>query len=243
MASNGSELQKNSELQHIVSALCHDLSAPIRHIREFVNLLISSFEHDLTPEQQDYRDFITGGVKDIEKKLDGLLVYSRLGTQPTHKVATDFSRLFQNAYRNVTDEMQEIPPLGINIIGDWPILTVSPQHITDVFYHLLQNAIEHRRPDIELVIDVIIEQHEQAWQFTINDNGQGVETKNVDYLTQLFTTSGNQRGKVGIGLPIVKRIIADLHAGSFTINTTQLGFSASFTLPDIELTLPDKNGV
>ena len=74
------ELRKsNLELEQFAYAASHDLKEPLRAIKIYTQILEKQLQSKLDRESQEYMEFITGGVERMQKLLDDLLNYSRLG--------------------------------------------------------------------------------------------------------------------------------------------------------------------
>jgi signal transduction histidine kinase len=109
-----------------------------------------------------------------------------------------------------------------------------------VFLNLIGNGVKHANKKIEIEISVI----EGIIHCSVKDDGRGVNVNKLrsifdDYVQVSDKNSGATKG-VGLGLPIVRRII-ELHCGAITADSNiGGGFCVDFSIPR---TLADrKNG-
>ncbi|MFK7976607.1 MAG: hypothetical protein AB8C02_10745 [Halioglobus sp.] len=58
--------KQTAELQEFLSIISHDLAAPIRHVREFSRLLLSTLQTK-TSDQQKYSQFVETALNILEK--------------------------------------------------------------------------------------------------------------------------------------------------------------------------------
>src|SRR3954451_6546599 len=89
---NEALLKVNGELEEFAYASSHDLQEPLRMINIYTQLLVREFSGQ-SEKAQTYGNFIEGGVKEMEKLLSALLIYSRTIHPDTAKVDnTDLSK-------------------------------------------------------------------------------------------------------------------------------------------------------
>jgi two-component system, sensor histidine kinase and response regulator len=72
-----------------------------------------------------------------------------------------------------------------------------------------------------------------AWEFTVTDNGIGIEAQYFDRIFTVFERLHTQRAHpgTGVGLAIVKKIV-ERHGGTISVSSeVGQGTAFSFTLP------------
>jgi light-regulated signal transduction histidine kinase (bacteriophytochrome) len=98
---------------------------------------------------------------------------------------------------------------------------------------LVSNAIKFRNKKTQTIIDINCSESEENWAFTIEDNGIGVENKNLEKIFVIFKRLHNrdEYAGTGIGLAHCKKII-DLHGGKIWMESTKdIGSKVIFTIP------------
>jgi chemotaxis family two-component system sensor kinase Cph1 len=105
--------------------------------------------------------------------------------------------------------------------------------LEQLFQNLIGNAIKFRgekRPQIHIGV---VRRHAE-WEFSIRDNGIGIDPKEVDRIFIIFQRLHTQEEYpgVGMGLAICKRIV-ERHGGRMWVESeVGSGSTFYFTLPD-----------
>ncbi len=135
--------QRNRELQQFASVLAHDLGAPLRSIRGFIELLKSDCGGELNEDCQSHLHFILDTAQRMERLINDLLSYARIEDQQSPYVAVDCERAFQQAVANlhaaISDSHAEITADPL------PTIQANPTQMVQLFQNLIDNAIKYRR--------------------------------------------------------------------------------------------------
>jgi signal transduction histidine kinase len=115
--------------------------------------------------------------------------------------------------------------------GDLPEVMGQHERLTQLMEQLLRNAIEHRA-EAAPRIQVGSERQNGTWQFTVLDNGPGVE---ADYLEKIFLPferlHKSAQSGAGLGLAICREIV-ERHGGAIHAESPAGGGAAfRFTVP------------
>lgn len=92
--------KQTAELQEFLSIISHDLAAPIRHVREFSRLLLSTLETK-TSDQQEYSQFVETALNTLEKKLAAITALSNTGCSEESVVVNEPSPLIEQVSAGV----------------------------------------------------------------------------------------------------------------------------------------------
>lgn len=114
---------------------------------------------------------------------------------------------------------------------DLPEVNCDPNQIVYALACLIDNSIKFRsedRPEIHLSVAG----DDDAWLFSLRDNGIGIDPKNGERIFHLFKRlNGDKYGGAGVGLAICKAIVAQ-HGGRIWLGTNRgAGATFQFTLP------------
>jgi len=154
--------------------------------------------------------------------IDGILEYSRLGRIKVSKESVDINKLVEN----VIDSL-DLKNNTIDIKSNLPVIKCEKIRIYQVFQNLISNSIKYNdKKQGKIVIDY--KELPNAHQFSIADNGPGIDEKYHDKIFQIFQTLQvrDKFESTGIGLTIVKRIV-ELHGGTVIVKST-VGKGAKF---------------
>ena len=77
----------NHELEQFAYVASHDLKAPLRAIHNAAKWLEEDLEEHLTDETREHLNLLRGRVKRMEKLLDDLLEYARIGRATDNRYA------------------------------------------------------------------------------------------------------------------------------------------------------------
>jgi light-regulated signal transduction histidine kinase (bacteriophytochrome) len=113
-----------------------------------------------------------------------------------------------------------------------PIVTGDETLLMQLLQNLIANAIKFRREEPPRV-HISAVQEENEWNFSVRDNGIGMET---EYFERIFTIfqrlhSRSEYPGTGIGLAVCKKIV-EHHRGRIWVESTLgVGTTFHFTIP------------
>jgi signal transduction histidine kinase len=223
--------KSNHELQQFAFSASHDLKEPLRMIGMYTQLLQKRIKSALDERSEEYMFYMTDGVKRMQKLLDDLLSYSRLGKNEQDIQNIDLNQTLLNVTQNLTVIIEDTHTRikGANL----PTIKASATEMIQLFQNLLANAIKFRKEGI--APEIIIESHETDTEFTISicDNGIGIkeayQKKVFDIFTKLHAAS--QYEGSGIGLATCKKIVEELDGRMWLTSTEGVGTTFYFSLP------------
>ncbi|MDF9796938.1 PAS domain S-box-containing protein [Catalinimonas alkaloidigena] len=227
----------NESLEQFAYVASHDLQEPLRKIRAFGDRLQSKYQEQLDETAQDYINRMQNAAGRMQKLIDDLLKYSRVGRfqDPFQEVNLDelFSNIIEHLEERINDnharvEVKTLP----TVLGDVSTLE-------QLFTNLLTNALKFKKADQAPLIKVwsenVHEEGEARHQIYLQDNGIGFDEKYLDKIFNIFQRlhGRNAYEGTGIGLAICRKI-TEMHGGSISA-TAKLGEGATFivTLPVI----------
>jgi PAS domain S-box-containing protein len=218
----------NEELKNFAYVVSHDLKAPLRGIGSLADWLVADQAEKLDDEGREYLRLITQRVRRMDGLIDGILQYSRVGRIRETLVAVDLNQLLQE----VIDLLAPPEHIAIIIASALPTIRGEKTRIQQVFQNLLSNAIKYMdKPKGEIRIECAPVGEE--WEFSVSDNGPGIDVRHHKRIFQLFQTLA-PRDKVestGVGLALVKKIV-EMYGGRIWLESKSgEGSTFFFTLP------------
>lgn len=196
----------------------------------FAELLEMRFKDALAGDGADFIGHIVRGVERMQRLIDDLLAYSRVGTHGKPFEETDLERLLGGVLGNLHKAIQES---GAIVTHD-PLPTVWADwtQMGQLLQNLISNAIKFRRgPGPRIHVGVICDG--DAYRFRVTDDGIGIDPSYFDRIFVIFQrlhAQGEYPG-TGIGLAICKRIV-DRHGGRIWVESESgRGTSFHFSLP------------
>ncbi len=218
---------------HDLIILDHENKSVDFIIKESDNLPYTFIENEMLKYTNN--KFLIGtpeGLFSIETPMNdmiqGILEYSRVGRTEEKVEKVDLNKLL----KDVIDLLSPPNNIKITVENKLPEYTADSTRLTQLFENLLSNPIKHLDKP-QGIIKVGCASKAGEWEFSISDNGPGIEEQYFEKIFKIFQTlQPDPTGKsTGIGLTIVKKII-DLYEGKIWLES-ELGKGTIFyfTLP------------
>jgi signal transduction histidine kinase len=220
-------MRKNKDLEEFAYVVSHDLKRPLRNIYTLIDWLTDDDEYEFNEEANQSLQLIKEQVTQMDLLVEGILNYSlQIGKEQVVKVV-DAQVLVK---RIITVNSSET--VTITLKERLPKVSFNESELLQVFQNLIQNAIKHT--DKELVeIYIGYKKTKAAHQFSIQDNGPGIDEKYHGKIFELFQKLevNTEIDSIGIGLALVKKII-ERNGGSIHVES-ELGKGTTFvfTIP------------
>ncbi len=225
------ELERsNQELQQFAYVASHDLQEPLRMVAGFTKLLERRYKDKLDRDAQEFIHFAVDGALRMQKLIDDLLSYSRVGTHHIPFEPVDCNYLLDQAISNLQVAIEENHAAITR--GNLPTITCNGSQMVQLFQNLISNAIKFRGADSPRV-HIAAERRGEEWLFACRDNGIGIDIQYHDRIFKIFQRlhSRDEYAGTGIGLALCMKIV-ELHKGRIWMES-ELGKGATFyfTLP------------
>lgn len=164
----------------------------------------------------------------INRMKNALQLYTSISNFNGKYVEIDMGNLLSEVVSEVGKQFQM--ESGVFTIDAMPTVIGYESLIRALFYEIVKNAFENKSHKTALHIHIGVEQREDMWQFTIQDNGIGATPQDLERIfNPYFTTRGGKFA--GIGLALCKKIV-ELHNGRiWATSTPNEGTKLWFTLP------------
>ncbi len=218
----------NQSLNEFAYVVSHDLKAPLRGIASLASWIREDCSEQLDETGKEHLDLLQARVRRMHNLIDGILNYSRVGRSREEKKAVNLNQMLPE----LVDSLSAPDHIQIRIPADLPVVTVRPTQIAQVFQNLLSNAIKFcDKPAGNVVISC--QQNGDFWEFSVSDNGPGIEERYFEKIFQIFQTlkSRDEYESTGIGLAIVKKAV-ELNGGVVALKSVMnVGSTFSFTIP------------
>ncbi|HZX33413.1 MAG TPA: ATP-binding protein [Rhodocyclaceae bacterium] len=223
-------LQANIELQHFAHAMAHDLQTPLRSIVGFAQLAQARMQQYGDREIDDWSAQVVNNAKRLQTLIQGLLAYARLDARAIRVEPADMNRVFDEVVGSLQVIVRETGAVVGR--GELPTLPCVRTQIGQVLQNLIENGIKYNRAPSPKVF-VSCRPAGDGWEFTVADNGMGIDPKHHDRVFGMFSrlhAYGDIPG-TGIGLALCRRIV-ERHGGRIWVESREgEGATFHFTLP------------
>jgi PAS domain S-box-containing protein len=235
--------QSNKDLEQFAYVASHDLQEPLRTIVGFSQLLKRRYGNMLGKDADEYIEFIVDAGKRMQAQIQDLLQYSRVSTKGKKMTWVKSGAVLEDAINYM---QRSINRSGAIITHDQlPVVLADASQLEQVFQNFLSNAIKFSKVGILPEIHVSAKSLGDRWQFSVKDNGIGIEPQYFDRIFIIFQRlhTNKEIAGTGIGLAICKRII-ERHGGEIWAESEPMeGSTFYFTLPAVpDMIRPIKSG-
>lgn len=181
----GEKLERsNRELRVYASAISHDLREPLRTVAGFVDLIRTRYTADLPAEARELFDYVISGTQRMDQRITAILDYARAGAAAAPPHPVDTAQVAAAAARDVSKVLDEA---GVRLrIGELPIVDADDVQLQRVFQNLLTNAAVYHRRTVTPRIEISARHLDGHWEFTVADNGPGVQGGARDSIFRMF---------------------------------------------------------
>ena len=229
-AANRELRRTNAELQEFAHIAAHDLKTPLRAIGTLADWIAADYADKFDPQGREQVRLLVTKAKQMTALIDDILHYSGVSCSAQKPQPVDLNVL-------VADVIAELdPPDHIEVTAEknLPTIVGKRTHIVQIFQNLLGNAVKYMdKPKGR--IRVACAEQPDFWQFSVADNGPGIDAKYFEKIFEIFQTLGrcDRVESTGIGLSIVKKLV-ELNNGRVWVES-QVGQGSTFffTLPKL----------
>lgn len=219
------QLEKsNEELDEFAYVASHDLRSPLQAVKNLANWIRDDNIETLPEETNRHIELMHQRILRMERLLDDLLQYSRVGRTEQSIVEVDVAKLLDTIIASlpVPEGMQ------IQVEPGMPVMRTLTVPLDMTFSNLIQNAIKHHdRADGTIVIS-----HEDQGdfvRFSVQDDGPGISPEFHQRIFKMFETL-RPRDDVegsGMGLSLVQKTVETI-GGSVSLES-QPGQGSTFS--------------
>jgi two-component system, OmpR family, phosphate regulon sensor histidine kinase PhoR len=219
--------KRNAEF---VSAVSHEMKTPLSSIRAYVELLVDGeAEDDATREE--FLGVINDQADRLQRLIDNLLSLARIeaGVVAVNKAPQSLNERLAEAVRVLepTAEQKsirlttEFSQLYLGVLGDRDLLLQGA-------INLITNALKYTRSGGEVTVRSRLNDKEVI--FEVQDTGVGLSPDDCQRVFEKFYRVKKDREMAqgtGLGLPLVKHIVEDVHGGRIEVES-ELGVGSTF---------------
>ena len=220
--------QAKQKLEEFIYLVSHDLKAPLRAINLLVEWLATDHADQLDEEGLKLTMLLAKRAQHMNRMLEGLLLYSRVERVSEETGTIDLNQLLPGLIKQLA------PPahISINVADELPSFQGNPNHVKYLFEHLVKNAIQ-AMDNTHGEITIACIEDSSHWQFSITDNGSGIEKKHFDRIFQVFQTLHpiSELENIGLGLPLAKKIVESNGGQIWVESQVGQGSVFFFTIP------------
>lgn len=213
----------NQELDQFAYITSHDLKAPLRAIMNLAEWLEEDLAECIDESAREKLNLMRSRAQRMENLIIGILEYSRIGRVKNKLEVVDTRELIDE----ISKQLEYPPEFMIEIAPFMPKVSAYRIQLWQVFSNLIGNAVKHHHQN-KGIISITAVEHEDFYEFSVADNGPGIDKEQHEKVFQIFQTlkPRDQFESTGVGLALVKKIIKQ-QGGDIRIKS-ELGQGATF---------------
>ena len=243
------EMQKELEANHLklleldelktrfTAMLVHDLKSPLTVVGMAIHLLQDQHQNP-TEHLTEMLDLSKKNIQKIVKMVNQMLEVYRGESRETkvNRLELDPMALLSDCVESARLAAPPEMTITCTVRNKLPALWADGLQLERVFSNLLSNAIKFTPPGGKISVEawtqagVGVETGQTLLLVSITDTGEGIPAESIPFLFDPYwqASSTQARPGVGLGLSIVKRIIA-AHGGNISVQS-QPGIGTCFTV-------------
>lgn len=227
------ELRKiNNELDAFVYNISHNLRAPLTSVMGLTRVARIDPDNSSRETFDGYLTLIEKSMNQLDGTLKEILDYAQNSRNEITSVNIDFSAIFENAVKKVnyvesfnTVAKKLYAPAENSFHSD-------PVRLEILFVNLISNAIQFRdeskgHPHLAITISLV----KDGVTLEFHDNGIGIDSTYHDKVFNMFFRASERSSGAGLGLYIVKEVIAKMKGTIKMVSRPGLGTTIELFIP------------
>jgi signal transduction histidine kinase len=219
----------NAELDNFVYHTSHDIRSPICSIIGLTNLASGTNETD---ELRLYVKMIDERAKALDQFVQNVMIYSNNTRDQLFFEAISLKELVNEVWLSFTGQMKGMTREGtIHVKAqDQTVVVTDRQRLTIILTQLISNSITFSKPGT-IAVSINFEEFEDRYIIGVSDNGIGVHHSYISRVFDMFYRASESAKGSGLGLYIVKEVVAKLDGDISISSVLGQGTSVVVTLP------------
>jgi light-regulated signal transduction histidine kinase (bacteriophytochrome) len=224
--------ERVEELDAFACSVAHDLRAPLRTVHGYARILEEEHTGEMTAAARGCVSTIVNATRDMQRLIDDLLALCRFDVEPGTMSIVNSPALVDQVLNELLPEKSDRVRISMRNLGN---CVGNTGLLRQVWMNLLSNALKFTRERDPALIEIGSTAKNHVITYFVRDNGAGFDVSRARDMFLPFRRFHDQRqfeGQ-GIGLSIVRRIVAR-HGGRLWAESSQNeGATFYFTLPRI----------
>lgn len=206
--------RSNQELDDFAYIASHDLKEPLRGIHNHSRFLLEDFADRLDTEGKRRLDRLVQLSQRMEKLVNDLLYFSRIGRIELAIRPTDIVAVLRDATATLEQFLEE-RHARVVFDSDLPEVTCDSVRVGEIFRNLIVNAVKYNDSTDRIVEIGCLALHAddagnmRSRVFFVRDNGKGIASEFHEDIFRMFKRleRADDDGGTGAGLTFVRKIV------------------------------------
>jgi len=211
LKTNNEELKKsNYELDAFVYSVSHDLRAPLTSV---LGILEITKEETGNRFVLDHLDLIKESIHKLDDFIKDIMENSNNSNLDVKSERINFKEMLAQIVDTSNSKIGLNKAVKIKIdINDKNTFYSDKFRINTLLNNLIENAIQYQNPhEKDPIVDIKIDMSDTETNIIVRDNGIGISDKKIENIFNIFYRGTTKSTGAGLGLYVVKEIIAKLN--------------------------------
>ena len=217
---------KNADLEVFSYAVSHDLRGPLLTIKGLLKWIERDAKDANFKRLEENMSAIFRAADRMERLTTDLLKLSRVAKLPDKLQEMSFEEIVWEALELLAGKITQ-SNVKIDIQNGFPKVYASRDKLLTILQNLIENAVKYMGPQTEPRIKIGFRNDGEEVVFFVEDNGIGVDPKNLSKIFGLFVKLDENSEGTGIGLAMLKRILEASH-GRIWLESQGIGYGCRF---------------
>ncbi len=228
--------QSYDELSQFNYRVSHDLVAPLRTIRGYLNMCLEQFAENPQLVQDLHRKMVHR-VDHLSELVRDVLNLTQMG-QDNHSVeAVNLNELVDGIVRLHLDELAA-NRMEVTATGNELVMYTERVRLQQILENLISNAVKYHDPaEKKRTLNVTWELSDGQARILVEDNGLGVDPSIEKNLFDLFMRGSAQHPGNGLGLYLVQKHVQRL-GGDIVLSSPRKNTQFTVRLPQHPARIP-----
>ena len=223
----------HAELQRFAEITAHHLQEPARRLGSYAQRLTGQLAGRLDDEEATLAlNFINQQARRLQNLLRDVQLYLAAHQPRGPMERQDTREVLNKALERLQSRLQAAD--AEVTISDLPPVWLDAPRLNDLWTVLLDNALQHRRSDLPLRLEIAGDRISDRIRYRISDNGPGIALEYRERVFRVFERLASTGEGTGIGLAIVRRIAESTGGRAGIAESSTGGCTVWFELPGRE---------
>jgi signal transduction histidine kinase len=223
-----------------IAVASHELRTPMTSIKGSVDLILSGFAGETSPEMQELLEIAQKSCDRLVRLVNDILDLSKIesGQLKLNLTRADLTEIAVHAVCAAKPFADQADVrLRVERPRPIPLVEVDKDRMEQVITNLISNAVKFSPPKTEVLVEI---QASNGWvQCSVIDKGCGIAERDLHRIFGKFQQvgEGRRRGGTGLGLAITQALLEE-HGGMIWVESrVNEGSKFIFRVPALEHTL------
>jgi light-regulated signal transduction histidine kinase (bacteriophytochrome) len=196
----------------------------------FLTQLEKKYANIIDDKGKQYIGFAVDGAKRMRQIILDLLEFSRVGRTEELLEDIDLNEMTNEIKILFRKQIEE--KKALITVDKLPKIHAHRSPMHQVFQNLIGNALKYTNTGMHCKIKITATESETHWQFSVTDNGIGIEEEYFDKIFIIFQRlhTRDEFPGTGMGLAVTKKIIENLGGKIWVVSEEGKGSTFCFTI-------------